>query len=102
MCEKRKQLRDRNLHQFTDSLSSYFYIGSLSSQPASPALRADCFPPVTGKHHPVLNLVFLLLQVVKETVNPPEGAIALPEKLTLFICELEIGSMDGEVEELGL
>jgi hypothetical protein len=73
------------MHQFSQDGLSHGHIRGLLPEATSLAFRTNGFSPVAGEHDPVLNLVFLLFQVIKEAMNSFEMPVPVPQELPLRI-----------------
>ena len=59
--------------------------------------RASRFSPVAGQHHAILYLILVFLQHLEERVDADLLPWSVPEVIFLFLCQLIIGSKDGEI-----
>ncbi len=91
-----------HIQQFTDALATYLNIRNLFFQPCATAGTANSPAAVTAEHITELYLVLLGLNPGEEIVYAGEILVPVPEKILLFLCELGIRTVNGEIKLVGI
>src|SRR5690606_37775565 len=81
-----------------NGLPAQFDIFHLLSEPSAIALGTQGLSPVSGEHHPILDLIALFLQFLKETVQAGKMFVAVPDQLPLLLAEIEPGFVNGKIK----
>ena len=63
------QVGDRHVNEFHDVFPAYLHITGFMTQTTALAFRTGGLTAVVSEHHPVLNLILVLTQHLKECIN---------------------------------
>src|SRR5690606_1981989 len=87
-----------------DALASHLHVYSLLFQPGTLADGAAGLSPISCQHHPVLDLVEVLLQHLEKIVDPVDTEVVppVPQNIFLFIAQFEVWTMDGKIGFIGV